>query len=305
MRRKAEKKFRRTGLEADKVMYRALRKNTINSSLIKKKSYVTKKLQDGSAKTLYSVVNQLIDSNKKEVVLPTASSEKELADKFLVFFKEKIEKIRATFTRTSEKANVPQRDFEGQLLFEFEPTNVEEVREIVMQHEIKCSPEDPVPVKLLSSSIDIFIPFWVDIVNLSLETGDMDGMKSAVVNPLIKELSSIVDTENFKNYRPVSNLLLVSKIVERVVQKRLEEHMTRNRLCSSKNYGYKKAHSTELLLLKVVDDLFTSFDKNIPTVVILSDLSAAFDTVDHKKLLEILEKEIEIRGTALNGSNLS
>ena len=110
---------------------------------------------------------------------------------------------------------------------------------------------------------------------------------------------SSTDTENYRNYRPVSNLLLVSKIVERVVKKRLEEHMIRNRLSSDKNYGYKKGHSAELLLLKVVDDLFTSFDKNIPTVVILLDLSAAFDTVDHKKLLEILEKEIGIRGTAL------
>ena len=147
--------------------------------------------------------------------------------------------------------------------------------------------------------IDIFVPYWVEIVNLSLELGDMNGMKSAVVNPLIKELSSLVDTENFKNYRPVSNLVIVSKIIERVVQKRLEEHMMKNRLSSVKNYGYKKSHSTELLLLKVVDDLFSSFDKNIPTVVILLDLSAAFDTVDHKKLLEILEKEIGIRGTAL------
>ena len=127
----------------------------------------------------------------------------------------------------------------------------------------------------------------------------MGGMKNAVVIPLIKELSSIVDSENYKNYRPVSNLLLVSKIVERVVQKRLENHMIINNLCSVKNYGYKKGHSTELLLAKVVDDLFNSFDKNIPTIVILLDLSAAFDTVDHKKLLEILENEIGITGIAL------
>ena len=78
-------------------------------------------------------------------------------------------------------------------------------------------------------NIDIFVPYWVEIVNLSLELGDMNGMKSAVVNPLIKELSSLLDTENFKNYRPVSNLVLVSKIIERVVEKRLEEHMIKNR----------------------------------------------------------------------------
>ena len=300
VRRRAEKKFRRTGLETDKKIYKALRKETINSSFKKKKSFITEKLQSGCSRTLYSVVNQLIDNNKKEVVLPKASSDKELADKFLIFFKDKIEKIRATFSESLEEAGVPKDDFHGQVLSVFKPTTIEEVKEIVMSNEIKCSPEDPVPVKLLSSNIDVFIPYWVEIVNLSLELGDMDGMTSAVVIPLIKELSSLVDTENFKNYRPVSNLVLVSKIIERVVQNRLEEHMIKNKLSSVKNYGYKKSHSTELLLLKVVDDLFSSFDKNIPTVVILLDLSAAFDTVDHKKLLEILENEIGIRGTALN-----
>ena len=49
----------------------------------------------------------------------------------------------------------------------------------------------------------------------------------------------------------------------------------------------------------MVDDLFDAFDKNLPSVVILLDLSAAFDTVDHEKLLKILETEIGIRGTAL------
>jgi hypothetical protein len=56
----------------------------------------------------------------------------------------------------------------------------------------------------------------------------MDGLKSAVVLPLIKELSSVVDTEQYKNYRPVSNLVFISKITERVVEKRLDEHMVHN-----------------------------------------------------------------------------
>ena len=64
-------------------------------------------------------------------------------------------------------------------------------------------------------------------------------------------------------------------------------------------FGYRKNYSTEMLLLKVADDMFKSFDRNIPTVVILLDLSAAFDTVDHVKLLEILQEDIGIRGTAL------
>ena len=300
IRRKAEKRYRKSRNETDKKVYLACKKETINTSFSKKKSYVSDKLKSGSSKTLYAVVNQLIDNNKKEVVLPKSSSEKELADKFLVYFKEKIEKIRASFTPVSGATGIPPGDsYSGELLYAFEPTTEEEIKEIIATHKIKCSPEDPVPVGLLSDNIDVFIPYWVEIVNLSLEFGDMDGLKLAILLPLIKELSSLIDTENFKNYRPVSNLLIVSKLVEWVVQIRLERHMIRNKLMSVKNYGYKKGHSTKLLLLKVVDDLYKSFDKSIPTVVILLDLSAAFDTVDHKKLLEILEKEIGIRGTAL------
>ena len=297
-RRKAEKKYRRSGLESDKRLYITLRKQAIKTAVIKKKSYVAEKLKQGnSTRSLYSVVNQMIDK-KKEVVLPKAESDKDLADRFQTFFREKIEKIRASFTK---KADVSQIDTNPGMekLLEFEPTNAEELYDIIKSHGLKCSPDDPVPIDLISPNLDIFIPFWVDIVNLSLRSGSMDGLTTGVLNPLIKELNSWTDVENFKNYRPVTNLVLISKLVERVVKKRLDDHMINNNLLTAKNYAYSKNHSTELLLLKVVNDLYSSFDMNMPSVVVLLDLSAAFDTVDHNKLLSILEKEIGIQGTAL------
>ena len=181
----------------------------------------------------------------------------------------------------------------------FEPATLEEITSIAKSYGVKCSPEDPVPASLLSPSIDTFAPFWLEIVNLSLQVGNMDNMVNAVVLPLIKELNSLVDTDNYKNYRPVSNLVFVGKLIERVVQTRLNQHLVSNNLVSDKNYAYEKNHSTGLLLLKVVDDLYKSFDKNLPSVVVLLDLSAAFDTVDHAKLLDILKNEIGIDGTAL------
>ena len=298
LRRKAEKKFRRSGLDTDKKVYLALRKEAINTSFDKKKKLVTKKLEQGSSKTLYAVVNELID-NKKEVVLPKSDSDVDLANQFQVFFKEKIEKIRASFTPTSKSVVQKEVNPDLQKLAKFAPTNADEIRNIVKSFRIKCSPEDPIPADLLSSDIDTFVPFWVEIVNLSLETGSMEGLKNALVIPLIKELTALTDTNNFKNYRPVSNLLFISKIIERVVDIRLREHMVKNRLQTDKNYGYEKNHSTELLLLKVVNDLYESFDKNTPSVLVLLDLSAAFDTVDQNKLLDILENEIGVVGVAL------
>ena len=102
-----------------------------------------------------------------------------------------------------------------------------------------------------------------------------------------------------KYYRPVSNLLLSGKLVERVVSLRLKKHLDDNNLNTSRQYGYKKGNSTETLLLNVVNDLLTACDEQKPTIVMLPDLSAAFDTVYQDKLLTILHDEIGINGIAL------
>ena len=120
-----------------------------------------------------------------------------------------------------------------------------------------------------------------------------------MILPLIKELNSMTDTEEFKNYRPVSNLVFIGKLIERVIDIRLQEHLDKNDLNIKEEYGYKQSHSTELLLTWVTNNLLEACDKNMPSVVLLLDLSAAFDTVDHEKLLSILEVEIGVTGVAL------
>ena len=103
-----------------------------------------------------------------------------------------------------------------------------------------------------------------------------------------------MDKENEKNYSPVTNLQLVGKLIERVVKKRLNKHMKDQKLESDFEHGYKEGHSPETLLLKAVNDLLISCDNGLPSVVMLLDLSAAFDTVDQEKLLSILKEEIGI-----------
>ena len=161
---------------------------------------------------MYQVVNNLTD-NEKSNVLPTARSDEELANNFFKYFQEKIEKIRAKFPPQEIKRK--GRTKPGiKPLSTFSPTTAEELRKIISEHGVKCSPEDPIPAEVLKQNIDTFLPFWVEIVNLSLETGSMDKVKSSVVLPLIKELNSMTDTENYKNYRPVSNLVFIGKLIE-------------------------------------------------------------------------------------------
>ena len=126
----------------------------------------------------------------------------------------------------------------------------------------------------------------------------MDGLKDSIVNPLLKKAG--IDPEVLKNYRPVSDLLFLSKLTERVVDRRLFEHMSLNNLHCMYEHGYKKMHSTETLLLPLVNNTLLSLDSNLAVIWVLIDLSAAFDTVDIDLQLQILENEIGIFGTALS-----
>ena len=149
----------------------------------------------------------------------------------------------------------------------------------------------------MESSIETTLPYLNKLVNLSLSTGNFDGLKDAFVRPLFKNDSN--DVNDFSNYRPVSNLSFLSKLVERVVLSRLQQHMTSINYKCDTQFGYKKHHSTETLLIKLVNDLLVGLDSKSGVVLVLIDLSAAFDTVSHNKLINILANELNIRGVAL------
>ena len=104
-------------------------------------------------------------------------------------------------------------------------------------------------------------------------------MKIAQVKPLLN--SPKLDPNKLKNYRPVSNLSYISKLLESVVARRLNNHMITNGLHEPLQSAYKSGHSTETALLRVHNDVFTNMDNQSATVLVLLDLSAAFDTIDH------------------------
>ena len=297
-RRKAEKLYKRTGRGADKDQYKSLCKQANELAQSKKTKYYADKISSSDGKSLYSVVNQLLDKNQ-DTVLPDISDDKALADGFMNYFVEKIKTIRKKFIHDAEFLPIENPHKSAVKLSSFELTTCDEVHQIVISHGLKCSPEDPLPSSLLKLNTDFFIPIWTELINLSLNQGSMDCLKGALLIPLIKDLDDLIDKDNFKNYRPVSNLLFVGKLIERVVSKRLNKHLDVNNLNSNAQYGYRKGHSTETLLLKVTNDLLDNCDNQKPSILVLLDLSAAFDTVDQSKLISILRDEIGVEGVAL------
>ena len=296
LRRKAEE-YQKTGLIVHKEIFVKFRKQTTDLAYKKKWKYYGEKLKNANNKTMYVTINQLL-YKKQDVVLPKAKSDIELANLFPKYFTEKINKIRSTF-QTSPELPADNKCKVNNKLSTFDYTTEDEIKQIVSTHGLKCSPEDPVPVDLIKDHLIVFVPLWTKLVNLSPSESSIDCLKNAVVLPLIKHLDDLMDKDSLNNYRPVSNLLLVGKLIERVVSTRLNKHMSNNNLHSDCQYGYKKGQSTETLLLKVVNDLLVSCDNQMPSILMLLDLSAAFDMVDQKKLLCILQYEIGIEGTAL------
>ena len=120
-------------------------------------------------------------------------------------------------------------------------------------------------------------------------------MKTSLVTPLLKK--SNLDRNNLKNYRPVSNLSFLSKILEKVVAKQLKDYMDAYGLHETSQSAYKAFHSTETAILKIQDDILNAVDKNEIVVLILLDLSAAFDLIDHDILFERMKSILGITGT--------
>uniref|UniRef100_A0A8C1KNF9 Reverse transcriptase domain-containing protein n=1 Tax=Cyprinus carpio TaxID=7962 RepID=A0A8C1KNF9_CYPCA len=158
-------------------------------------------------------------------------------------------------------------------------------------------PEDGTPLVLLGAISSSVIPSLTHIINTSLHSGTVPStFKQARVSPLLKKPS--LNPALLENYRPVSLLPFIAKTLEQVVFNQLSMFLIQNNLLDSNQSGFKSAHSTETALLSVTEALRLARAASKSLVLILLDLSAAFDTVNHQILLSTLRK-MAISGTAL------
>ena len=161
---------------------------------------------------------------------------------------------------------------------------------------LKTDAKSPIPTSFTKQYLDTLVPVITKIINTSLTIGIVpDCFKSAIVKPLLKKPG--LDVNDLKNLRPVSNLPFLSKILEKVLLAQLVSHLSRNNLREVCQSAYRQNHSTETLLLSVTDSLLCKADNRLVSLLTLLDQSAAFDTVDHKILLNRLSYSFDISGT--------
>ena len=181
----------------------------------------------------------------------------------------------------------------------FIPATLTEIHKLISASESKQCPLDSIPTFLLKLCFNELGPIITNLVNLSLSEGIFpSSFKQALVQPLLKKPS--LSTDDLNNFRPISNLNFISKILEKVVASRIQSHLSSNSLSSSFQSAYRIFHSTETTLLKIHNDLILAMDRGEVTSLILLDLSAAFDTVDHSILLTRLQNWFGLDGLSLN-----
>ena len=104
--------------------------------------------------------------------------------------------------------------------------------------------------------------------------------------------------EYIKNYRPISNLPFVSKVTEKLILAQLTRYLTANGLFPKFQSGFRRYHSTETAVLRVLSDIYSAINQDQVSLLALLDVSAAFDTVDHGIFLERLSTSYGLSGMA-------
>ena len=233
--------------------------------------------------------------------LPSHDSLQSLTEDFHQFFDSKIEKIRDELANcTPPPMSVDIKDSCESSFSNFDPVDCEDVRKIIMDSAKTSCPLDPIPTWILAKPeiLDVLLPVITRIVNLSFSEGVIPmNLKRALVTPLIKKANA--DPDIFKNYRPISNLPFLFKTIERIASKQIQNYVDTNNLNANHQSAYRKYHSTETALVRVTNDILRAVDNHHHVILVLLDLSAAFDTLDHSILLQRFQERFGITGNAL------
>ena len=294
-RRHAERKWRNTKLTIFKDLYRQAKHKV--SRLVhsaKCKFYTERIALASSSKELHQIVNILSNRHPPKHCQPSTA---DLPSIFIKHFTNKVEKLRANIASEHVTSTLVTGSTDA-TFSSFEKVSQLTVKECILNSAPKSCELDPIPSKLLIECLDSIHPSLTDLFNSSLASGIFPQcFKSALVTPILKKKCH--DHNDLNNYRPVSNLCFIAKILEKLVLSQVSSYLNSHNLYNTCQSAYRPGHSTETALLKVVNDLFLSLNKGNISVLALLDFSSAFDTIDHPILVHCLRTGFGFTDTVL------
>ena len=250
-----------------------------------KTAYFTEKLIEahGNSKKTWNLLNLVTNRGKKEETVEPDNLTQEKANHYNNFF-------ATVGTEIQKELNFKphQEQIAGRIGFKFKHRTADDVIKLI--NNIKpgvAVGDDFISARLIKDAKEVIAPILAQIINLGYDTSTFpDSMKSANIKPIHKKKS----TEDIENYRPISILPTLSKIIEGDSSTQMIEFFQNNRKLSKHQHAYQKGHSTQTCLFEIVNYLYKMADEKKYTAIVSLDLSKAFDSIDHTLLLNKLGK---------------
>ncbi|XDV35971.1 hypothetical protein PO909_005829 [Leuciscus waleckii] len=294
--RKMERSWKKTKLEVFRISWRE--HFAFRSMIAYRKALKTTTLLEENKHNPRYLFETVAKLTKNKAPTPDVSKQHSSND-FMNFFTYKIVNIKNIRSDTAklnqDSLVVPLcSDF----LTYFEPLNLATLTDIVGHMKPSNCPGDRMPSWFLKKTFDVIGPSVLSVINTSLSTGTVPlSLKHAVVQPLLKKPN--LGQEVLSNFRPISKLPFLAKILEKSVFNQMQSFLDQNVALEMFQSGFKIKHNTESALLRVLNDIFLFRDSGHSVVLLLLDLTSAFDTIDHGVLISRLENVVGIHGIAL------
>ena len=286
----SKEKARLTGDPQDWCKYKQLRNRVTAKRRKFKREYVTRTILEntGNSGEIWKLLGKILPSNKKHDSLKSLNingrditDSKEIADYMNDYFANITKKLKDT--AQFEKNNLTAASTNCLSEFSFES--------VTSSHVLKCLNEIPkkksagldgIPTFILKDSASYIIRPLLHIINISLSQGRVpSGWKVAKLTPLYKGGSFKDPT----NYRPISVLPVLSKVMEKVVFKQVYKYITDNNLLSDNQFGFRPGYSTNTALFTITENIRKKVDQGYVVGLVTLDLKKAFDMVSHEILL--------------------
>uniref|UniRef100_A0A671W446 Reverse transcriptase domain-containing protein n=1 Tax=Sparus aurata TaxID=8175 RepID=A0A671W446_SPAAU len=295
--RQLERLYRKTGLHIHKDIYKNHMLHYKNCITQTKSNYYTAIIcsNKGNTKSLFSLYKNITQAPES---LPSHLCSTAFCNSIMSFLSQKIQMIHQHLSSQTTLNVISELPPPTHFFSCFQLPTSAEISDLIRKSKPSTCQLDPLPTVLVKACLPSLVPLISAIIHSSLSTGTVPTpFKTAAITPILKKPGA--DPTNFNNLRPISNLPFISKILEKTVATQLHSHLFNNNLYEQFQSGFRPLHSTETALLKITNDLLMAADTGLLSILILLDLSAAFDTICHTTLLKRLSS-LGITHTPLN-----
>ena len=260
--------------EANRLVRSAIRRDT--------RQDVQQRIREGRGKSMWNLIRHVVGSKRAARKLPDSTPDD--LNRFFVGVGPRVaEEVRSAVPTPDVPCRLPRV---GACSLVLAPLSLGELRAVVFGlNSSRACGDDGVSIQMFRTCFDSVGWVLLHLVNSSITQSDVpDSWKHSLVHPIHKS----GDHSDPSNFRPISIVPGIAKIVERAVHQQLYNYMSENHLFSSSQHGFRPRHSTETALTSISDHVLTSFDHGEVSLLCLLDLSKCFDVIDHSKLFSKL-----------------